>query len=257
MQTQIKENIKAQRHWPSCGEFTGDRWIPRTNGQYSIGWCHHENQNSSGILWLCVLLLSFRIQFWKFRKCPWSHRGLLTKYTIHGVVNKKKNQIMACDLFTPNHYVNKIPQFSCNKTHWKISSVKWRRFCHCLNVLIWYIDSSGFPSVVLSHPWPPLLLTIQFLGRKSIVTPREQRPSTSMRYRPDAVASGRYLIDIDLNVFAVCMVVWRDENTWLIILTPKRQPAPFIRHHQAPIRELMISLINIVEATRCIHSCRN
>ena len=26
-------NIKAPRHWPLCGEFTGDRWIPRANGQ--------------------------------------------------------------------------------------------------------------------------------------------------------------------------------------------------------------------------------
>ena len=33
IQTQIKENIKAPRHWPLCGEFTGDQWIPRTNGQ--------------------------------------------------------------------------------------------------------------------------------------------------------------------------------------------------------------------------------
>ena len=31
--SQIKENIKAPRHWPLCEEFTGDRWIPRTNGQ--------------------------------------------------------------------------------------------------------------------------------------------------------------------------------------------------------------------------------
>ena len=30
---QIKENIKALRHWPLCGEFTVDRWIPRTNDQ--------------------------------------------------------------------------------------------------------------------------------------------------------------------------------------------------------------------------------
>ena len=30
---QITENIKAPRHWPLCGEFTGDRRIPRTNGQ--------------------------------------------------------------------------------------------------------------------------------------------------------------------------------------------------------------------------------
>ena len=28
-----QENIKAPRHWPFCGEFTGDRWIPRTNDQ--------------------------------------------------------------------------------------------------------------------------------------------------------------------------------------------------------------------------------
>ena len=31
--SKIKENTKAPRHWPLCGEFTGDRWIPRTNGQ--------------------------------------------------------------------------------------------------------------------------------------------------------------------------------------------------------------------------------
>ena len=30
---QIKENIKAPRHWPLCGEFTGHRWIPCTKGQ--------------------------------------------------------------------------------------------------------------------------------------------------------------------------------------------------------------------------------
>ena len=32
-QAQIKENIKAVRHWPLWGEFTGDRWIPRTKVQ--------------------------------------------------------------------------------------------------------------------------------------------------------------------------------------------------------------------------------
>ena len=31
--TQIKENIKAPRHWPLWGELTGDRWIPRTKDQ--------------------------------------------------------------------------------------------------------------------------------------------------------------------------------------------------------------------------------
>ena len=30
---QIKENIKAPRHWPLWREFAGERWIPRTKGQ--------------------------------------------------------------------------------------------------------------------------------------------------------------------------------------------------------------------------------
>ena len=33
IQAQTKENIKAPRHWPLWGEFTGDRWIHRTKGQ--------------------------------------------------------------------------------------------------------------------------------------------------------------------------------------------------------------------------------
>ena len=33
VQAQIKENIKAPRHWPLWGEFTGDRWSSLTKGQ--------------------------------------------------------------------------------------------------------------------------------------------------------------------------------------------------------------------------------
>ena len=33
IQVQIKENVKAPRHWRLWGEFTDDRWIPRTKGQ--------------------------------------------------------------------------------------------------------------------------------------------------------------------------------------------------------------------------------
>ena len=36
---QIKENIKAPRHWPLCGEFTGDRASNVQN--VSIWWRHH------------------------------------------------------------------------------------------------------------------------------------------------------------------------------------------------------------------------
>ena len=33
IRVQIKENIKAPRHWPLWGGFTGDWWIPSTKGQ--------------------------------------------------------------------------------------------------------------------------------------------------------------------------------------------------------------------------------
>ena len=40
IQAEIKENIKAPRHWPVCGKFTSERWIPRTNGQYCGKYFH-------------------------------------------------------------------------------------------------------------------------------------------------------------------------------------------------------------------------
>ena len=49
LQAQIKENIKAPRHWPLCGEFTGGRWIPRTKGQ-KCGKCFHL-MTSSWLFW--------------------------------------------------------------------------------------------------------------------------------------------------------------------------------------------------------------
>ena len=45
IQTQIKENIKAPRHWPLCGEFTGTGEFPAqmaSNAEnVSIWWRHH------------------------------------------------------------------------------------------------------------------------------------------------------------------------------------------------------------------------
>ena len=46
MTSQIKENTKVPRQWTSCGEFTGDRWIPPHKGpitrNVSIWWRHHD-----------------------------------------------------------------------------------------------------------------------------------------------------------------------------------------------------------------------
>ena len=43
IQVQIKENIKAPRHWPVCGEFTGDfpAQMASNAENVSIGWRHH------------------------------------------------------------------------------------------------------------------------------------------------------------------------------------------------------------------------
>ena len=46
IQTHIKENIKAPRHWPLCGEFTGTGEFPAQRASHaenaSIWWRHHE-----------------------------------------------------------------------------------------------------------------------------------------------------------------------------------------------------------------------
>ena len=46
IQTQIKENIKAPRHWPLCGEFTGTSEFPALKAgnaeNVSIWWHHHD-----------------------------------------------------------------------------------------------------------------------------------------------------------------------------------------------------------------------
>ena len=41
-----QRNTKAPRHWPLWGEFTGDRWIPRTMGQLR-GKCFYLMTSSS------------------------------------------------------------------------------------------------------------------------------------------------------------------------------------------------------------------
>ena len=46
-----RKKIKALRHWPLCGEFNGDQWIPLTKAsnaeKVSIYWRHHANCDCS------------------------------------------------------------------------------------------------------------------------------------------------------------------------------------------------------------------
>ena len=68
-----KQNIKAPRHWPLCGEFTGDRWIPRTNDQLRRK---------------CFHLMSSSWRFWTGQYSTW--RGL-NEFCIAAL-----NQLHAC-----------------------------------------------------------------------------------------------------------------------------------------------------------------
>ena len=53
---QIKENIKASRHWPLCGEFTSDRSITRTKGQLR-GKCFHLMTSSCHrVMYICIFI---------------------------------------------------------------------------------------------------------------------------------------------------------------------------------------------------------
>ena len=76
VQAQIKENIKAPRHWPLCGEFTGDRWIPaqRTSNaeNVAIWWRHHETTGNmmSHSRWHKIVLSPFQITHPSDRNIP-------------------------------------------------------------------------------------------------------------------------------------------------------------------------------------------
>ena len=79
IQMQIKENIKAPRHWPLCGDFTGTGEFPAQRASYaenvSIWWRYHANVDwahyavtitlwfsaSCTLFTLCWLSLSFGV----------------------------------------------------------------------------------------------------------------------------------------------------------------------------------------------------
>ena len=56
IQTQIKGNIKAPRHWPLCGEFTGTGEFPAQRASnaenVSIWWRHHVQKRAC--YWLLI-----------------------------------------------------------------------------------------------------------------------------------------------------------------------------------------------------------
>ena len=64
IQAQIKGNMKAPRHWPLYGEFTGDQWIPRTKyqlrGKCIHWWRHHASSFDIFLLGIQFVLYSWQ-----------------------------------------------------------------------------------------------------------------------------------------------------------------------------------------------------
>ena len=76
VQAKIKENIKAPRHWPLCGEFTGDRWIPRkraSNAENVSIWWRHHGRSSSPFLSILSTWARFGLMNRLILQIPQSH----------------------------------------------------------------------------------------------------------------------------------------------------------------------------------------
>ena len=95
IQTQIKENIKAPRHWPLCGDFTGTGEFPAQRASYaenvSIWWCHHglECLETSPYNGPCAPCL--RITIWPYfsltsNTCKSNTNANLALYVIQAII---------------------------------------------------------------------------------------------------------------------------------------------------------------------------
>ena len=69
IQTQIKENIKASRHWPLCGEFTGTGEFPAQRAScaenVSISWRHRDITS----VWVIVCAFTYASRPWITGTC--------------------------------------------------------------------------------------------------------------------------------------------------------------------------------------------
>ena len=121
IRAQIKENIKAPRHWPLCVEFTGDRWIPRTNGQLR-GKCFHLMTSSwEQKTWTQQnITQQNRLNFPWLMICAQLHMHTQTCFLINRVIVIMKTavRVIALDLLLlhPGHTLHRLRQsLSVNK----------------------------------------------------------------------------------------------------------------------------------------------
>ena len=113
IQAQTKENIKAPCHWPLCGEFTDDRWIPRAKASnaenVSIWWRHYWCIDVKWTLVLGFISLTFfsiAIQIrWRFSFC--SHFDSYTVFATKCCPQYDSCVVVICAKYTYDLMANK------------------------------------------------------------------------------------------------------------------------------------------------------
>ena len=129
IQAQIKENIKAPRQWPLCGEFTGTGEFPAQRASnaenISIWWRHHVT-----IKWRH-----------KERRCFWNHQHLHCLFSRCSVAHKRKHQSYASLAFMRG--IHRLPVDSSHK-----GPVTRKRFPHpylapSANEIGWYFTGGS------------------------------------------------------------------------------------------------------------------
>ena len=142
---QIKENIKALRHWPLCGEFTGTGEFPAQRASYaenvSIWWRHHvwnifchlkpkflDQEVTTS--WLRSLLNKIFIYACMWHECPLSPQGvqLFLNYWLVCLLNQFKFRDKHCELLYRITY------------HWNPEDLIMHLCCHwwCWRLSLWH-----------------------------------------------------------------------------------------------------------------------
>ena len=89
-----QRSIKAPRHWPLCGEFTGAQWIPRTNGQLRENVPFDDVIMASGHLHVSLGLVIVTLGFLGFHPL---HVQSTTRHPSY------LNIILQCNSFVKSH----------------------------------------------------------------------------------------------------------------------------------------------------------
>ena len=134
IQAQIKENTKVLRHWPLWGEFAGERWIPRTKGQWR-GKCFHLMTSSFNECFLTIQPAESE---------TWMNDNTNTNYQ-----KTESDELMSLLCYSLMHTKDMIPSQFCGHSQNETNGFKEKRtICDEIHVtsiykcLVWVLSCS-------------------------------------------------------------------------------------------------------------------